>query len=181
MYGALTYNQNFPKKMQMRQIGITAVVLLVLIPGCRDGSEKIPPTYPVTVTVTQDGKPFVGISVFLDGAPGAEWITTGTTNADGQAACVTKYLSFERRGAPEGDFSVRIGQKAAAMPGELTDEEYSKLSEPAKAAYLKKITEFQSNNLLIPEKLASTSGTPLKLQVRKTGENRLDVELSDYR
>jgi hypothetical protein len=89
-------------------LGIFVLVLLILN-GCSQSiHEGLPPLYPCSITVIQDGKPLDGANVSLIRQDGeATWIVCGITNSSGVAKIQTQ---MRYSGAPEGKYNVRISK-----------------------------------------------------------------------
>ena len=90
-------------------VSLSAVMLIGLV-GC--GGEKkpdgFPPIYPVTVRVTQEGKPLEGASVALTAPDGSvPWVVGGTTDASGNVKLRT-HGKYE--GAPAGKYNVQVSK-----------------------------------------------------------------------
>jgi len=90
-------------------LSASAMTLIGLV-GC--GGEKkpegFPPLYPVTLHVTQEGKPLEGASVTLAAPDGSlPWVVGGTTDADGKVKLKTQ---GKYDGAPAGKYNVQISK-----------------------------------------------------------------------
>ena len=126
--------------------------------GCNKNQrpEGLPPTHPLTITVTQEGNPLEGATVSLV-SPELKWVIGGVTNADGQAKMMT-HGKFE--GAPEGTFNVIILKTVY----EGRDEYDAAMARGDSAAAQKidvKAIQF------VEDKYTSAKDTPLKAEVKK--------------
>jgi hypothetical protein len=83
---------------------------LVGVTGC-DGERRpdgFPPLYPVTLYVTQEGKPLEGAAISLVTPDGSvPWVVGGVTDAEGKVKMKT-HGKFD--GAPAGNFNVLISK-----------------------------------------------------------------------
>lgn len=160
-------------------------VVLVLIAGlsaCQGcGGEEGVPTYPVTGTVTQKGKPVEGAIVsFTPIADGKS--ASAVSDASGKYSLTT---NVSGDGAQEGQYNVTIAKYATKLPEkatpntdaeadpyDITDEyaeDYNEMEESEKAAAI-------ARNLL-PEKYANPSSSKLVATVSATGPNTHDFKL----
>jgi hypothetical protein len=93
--------------MQYQYLTGIFIVVLPILNGCSQSiHEGLPPLYPCSITVIQDGKPLTGANVSLvrlDGEP--RWVVCGITNSSGVATIQTQ---MRYSGAPEGTYKVRI-------------------------------------------------------------------------
>ncbi|MDR0335959.1 MAG: hypothetical protein LBI18_02605 [Planctomycetaceae bacterium] len=85
------------------------VLVLLISNGCSQSiHEELPPLYPCSITVTQEGKPFDGVNVSLIRQDGdTTWVVCGITNSSGVAKIQTQ---MRYSGAPEGKYKVRISK-----------------------------------------------------------------------
>jgi len=84
------------------------LVMLVILTGCQTKPlpEGFPKLYPVSVTITQESKPFEGAKVVLFSADNSvHWIVSGQTGSNGVAKLVTR---GEHKGTPVGEFKVCV-------------------------------------------------------------------------
>ncbi|GHT37143.1 hypothetical protein FACS189427_09750 [Planctomycetales bacterium] len=83
---------------------VFGLILFIVLSGCTEQRPDLfPQTFPVTMTVTQEGKPLAEASVSLR-ASGVQWSVGGVTGADGKVKLVTNGYP----GAPAGKYKVVI-------------------------------------------------------------------------
>ena len=98
----------------MRTItSLTLIVSLIfLFPGCGgDGGRPadMPPLFPVTITITQEGVPLEGATVTLHSStPSTYGTATGTTDSSGTA----RMRTYGFNGAPAGEYVVTVDRVA---------------------------------------------------------------------
>jgi len=142
-------------------------ILTTCLTGC--GSklpDGMPPLHPLTLTVTQEGKPFPEASVSLypsDGARG--WNSGGLTDANGVLPVFThgKYS-----GVPAGKYKITVDCVTSdpPRPKNATESEI--------AEHLKKHPEFR----IVPLPFTDRAKTPLEIEVVK-GTNRLTIDIPE--
>ena len=88
---------------------ILSVSVLLLFGGCQPSKrpDGLPPLYPCTVTITQNGTPAADVSVRFISKETSKWPVTGITDASGKAVMVT-YGQF--KGAPLGEYTVVVSK-----------------------------------------------------------------------
>ena len=96
-------------------VGTSSVLLpavaLLLLSGCggQNRPSDLPPLYPCTVTVTQDGKPLgEGIVTFVSTDTSFKWAVFAQLNTSGTGKVFTQGLYS---GAPEGEYKVVISKQ----------------------------------------------------------------------
>ena len=144
-------------------------IAFIITVGC-GGDQRpdgLPPTYPLTIKVVQEGKPMEGATVSLRFTDGSmNWIIGGVTNAEGKAKIVT-HGKYE--GAPEGSFNVTVDK--TVQEGKA---EYDAAIERGDTAAAQKI-EVNVWQLVEDDYLLS-SKTPIKIEVKKdTKELEVDA------
>jgi hypothetical protein len=133
-------------------------LLLFAAAGC-GGSQRpegLPPTYPLTIRVLQEGKPLEDATVSLVSLE-VKWVIGGRTNASGEAKMMThgKY-----DGAPEGNFNVMISKTLY----EGRDEYDAAMTQGDTAAAQKiDVKAFQ----YVEDKYTLAKETPVKVEVKR--------------
>ena len=96
-------------------------VLVMLAVGCTPSNrpDGLPPLYPTTVTITQNGSPLADVSVGLISAEPSEWVVSGLTDTSGKASIVT-HGQFS--GAPAGEYTVVLSKTENVFDGERSSE-----------------------------------------------------------
>ncbi|MGL4941836.1 MAG: carboxypeptidase-like regulatory domain-containing protein [Thermoguttaceae bacterium] len=103
--------------------GFTVAICFVVLCGC-GGEERpkdMPPVFPCTLTITQDGKPLEGALVALYNQDAAlqKWTAGGTTDASGS---VTPSTQGRYRGVVPGKYKITV-TKIISEGGVVISEE----------------------------------------------------------
>ncbi|MDR2171354.1 MAG: carboxypeptidase-like regulatory domain-containing protein [Planctomycetaceae bacterium] len=139
----------------MRQINfIVLFIFVTIIFGCGDKSRPVdlPPLYPCTITITQDGKPLAEASVTLEPADPAnvKYKASALTGADGSV----KMKTYGFDGTPIGKYKIVvtkiINENIEVKLNESTGKEEA--------------TSYQKYRLVEP-KFTSAETTPLEIEV----------------
>ena len=83
-------------------------VVLLLLAGCGQKNPNLPPQYPVSGTVTLDGKPLTGAGIMF--LPRGDTRGTGAMAMTDEAGKYTLKTDYGGPGAPEGEFAVTISK-----------------------------------------------------------------------
>ena len=107
----------------VKKIIITLILIAVSMTGCgRDTSRPadLPPLFPCTITITQDGNPLSGATVDLEPADGANtnYRASAITDESGRAVLTT----YGYKGAPAGRYKVTVRKTLIENVGEVTNE-----------------------------------------------------------
>jgi len=92
-------------------IPIILLCTVVILPGCGGPPRPadMPPLYPCTITVTQDGKPLSAASVTLvSTAPSFKWVVAAPLDESGTGKVFTQGLFS---GAPAGEYKIVISKE----------------------------------------------------------------------
>lgn len=84
------------------------VATLLCLAGCNQKNPNLPAQYPVSGTVTLDGKPLTGAGVMF--LPRGDTRGTGAMGTTDDAGKYTLKTDFGGPGAPEGEFAVTISK-----------------------------------------------------------------------
>jgi len=140
---------------------VFSLVITIAGSGCQKVSQpaNLPPLFPLTVTVLQEGAPVEGAFVrILPEKEGVPWSCGATTDANGNAAIKTV---VEFRGAPAGKYKVLISKME--IPKQ-TATDLSNLDTP--------ITSEASENVnLVDVKYSMPQTTTLVVNVEKGQPN----------
>jgi hypothetical protein len=82
--------------------------VLLCLAGCSQKNPNLPPQYPVSGTVTLDGKPLTGAGIMF--LPRGETRGTGAMGMTDEAGKYTLKTDYGGPGAPEGEFAVTISK-----------------------------------------------------------------------
>jgi hypothetical protein len=162
---------------------IPLLLLFVCQIGC--GSKypaDWPKTYPCTITVTKDGKPYEGVTLVLARTENhGSWAVAGLTNSSGVAEIETSWTKASVKGAPEGTF--KITASAAAPPPErsISDAELEAMPYDKRTAFLEAEAAKARNSAAIPVSLADPSRTKALIEVKPDTPATLTIEINDYR
>ena len=143
------------------------IVSLVLLPGCgQKMPDGMPKLYPVSVSVTQEGKPFADALVSLRASdPSAgTWTIGGTTDANGRVELYTNGY----RGAPLGKFKVVL----VKQENEGAEEHDAAISRGDTAAAQRINVKIWS---CVEDRYNDPSQTPLEVEIT-SGTKTLDVD-----
>ncbi len=164
--------------MFVRSMLCYACALLICV-GC--SSETEIPTYPVTGTITQKGKPIEGAIVAFTpaaGGPAASGVTDAqgvyklTTRSSGDGAVAGKYLitiaKYDKK--PPAKQPHLLAKETD--PADITNE-YPEGYNEMQAA---EVAAAVSKNLL-PAKYSQTATSKLEAEVSKGGKNTFDFQL----
>ena len=83
-------------------------VVLLCLAGCGQKNSNLPPQYPVSGTVTLDGKPLTGAGIMF--LPRGDTRGTGAMGMTDEAGKYTLKTDYGGPGAPEGEFAVTISK-----------------------------------------------------------------------
>ena len=142
-----------------------------IIVGCSSGS--IPGTFPVSGTVTYDGKPVEGATISFIGK-GSERPATAISKSDGKYDLYT----LDTRGALPGNYSVVVSKTEAPLDSVNKDAGFDAsgkdISMEQSAANVGKPTPKAKQ--LLPAKFGSASTTTLSFEV-KNARNVFNIML----
>ena len=146
---------------------------LILI-GCNSGARR-PATYPVTGTVTYQGKPLAGALVtFVPAEDGKNEAATGMTDAEGKFK-LTTYSADD--GANAGDYLIKVAKWDGKKPTNEEQEAYIiSYEEEQKLQFTDEKPTPPAKNLL-PAKYGYEGTSGLTLSVTKAGPNHIDIKL----
>ncbi|MDR1484638.1 MAG: hypothetical protein LBT09_07420 [Planctomycetaceae bacterium] len=147
----------------MSKIIYVALLIFVLtIAGCGDKSRPsdLPPLYPCTVTVTQDGQPLEGAIIRFEpmDSAGATYQAAAVSSADGTA--LMKTYGFQ--GSPVGKYKV-IVTKIVSESTEYKLNESTGKEEPVNSKRYR----------LIEPQFTSAKTTPLEIEITGKEKNVL--------
>jgi hypothetical protein len=139
------------------------IAIVLCVAGCGQKNPNLPAQYPVSGTVTLDGKPLAGAGVMF--LPRGETRGTGAMGTTDEAGKYTLKTDYGGPGAPEGEFAVTI----------------SKLINKDGTPYVPNpdVAEAGGRETL-PARYSDSMKTELTAQVGKEG-NTIDFELKSKR
>jgi hypothetical protein len=140
--------------------------LFFFVIGCSQTPPELKGLYPVTVTVTENGKPLEGVVVSLvNKQPQTLRGCSGLTDFKGVAVIETKIRDLSGKGVASGEYDV-ILSKNIDFPDELQwkPEETSLPTEEQQNLATKRNAFLEANNT-IPQKFQSQTTSPLNLTV----------------
>jgi len=145
----------------MRRTSAGLFGLLGLCWCCGCGGANHPQLYPVTGTVTYDGKPLARASVLL--VPDGGTVALGQTDEQGNFSLKTQ----GEEGAVEGP--AKIAVTAAEETKKISAEEFEKLTDQERAKLSKS---------RIPAKYGNPEASELTATVQAGPENHIQLDLS---
>ena len=149
--------------MHFRLPTICLVLFLFFLAGCGQRNPNLPAQYPVSGTVTLDGKPLAGAGVMF--LPRGDTRGTGAMGTTDEAGKYTLKTDYGGPGAPEGEFAVTIS-KVVNRDG----TPYVPNPDVAEAG----------GRETLPGRFSDSMKTELSAQVAKEG-NTIDFELKSKR
>lgn len=164
-------------------LGSTLALFLgsVCVAGCSGGVDDRPAVYPVTGTVTLNGKPVAGVAVTFS-SENAPRSASGKTDDNGKYWLTT--YNF-KDGAVAGEHQVVITkfatQNATSDPAKATGQDLSKgpmagYPTPDKSGNMK-LPEGSANEF--PAKFADSKASGLKATVSASGKNEINFPLDE--
>jgi len=145
----------------MRWSGKFGLGLVLLLIGSGCGGAKLAKLYPVTGTVTYDGKPLANASVLLVPETGAAAI--GQTDGEGHFSLRTQGTE----GAVEGP--AKIAVTATENVKKVTAEEFEKMTDAERA---------KASKSLIPPRYGNPEASELTTTVSTTTKNEIQLDLT---
>ncbi|MDR1289642.1 MAG: Ig-like domain-containing protein, partial [Planctomycetaceae bacterium] len=141
-----------------------------LLSGCsRSRPDDLPKLVPVTLTITQEGKPLSGATVNLSAIEqNSVYTAAGTTDANG--VCLL-YTHGQYKGSPLGKFKVRVSRteiipKPSPRPKSAAEYE---------AAMKKSRTDPPKTYQFVEEIYTNANTTPLEIEITGTMQKTFDV------
>jgi len=145
---------------------LALLLAITLLPGC--GGQKrpadMPPLYPCTITVTQDGQPLDGGMVTLASTdPSFKWVVFAQLDSSGTGKLFTQGLYA---GAPAGEYQVVLSKEevvseqagqTVVRQGEFGEESFTPFIE----------TVFS----LVEKKYTDVGTTPLSMTIARKGND----------
>jgi len=138
---------------------ISVALLALILAGC-GGSDR-PSMYPVTGTVTYDGKSLENASVVFVQENGL--VSVGRTDSSGHFSLKTQ----GSEGAPAGSYQVTV--TAVKETKKVTPEEFEKLSDSERAKLSKS---------RIPARYSHPATSELSASVKEEGANEISLSLT---
>jgi predicted small lipoprotein YifL len=153
-------------------------IALISLSGCGEKSPEGFPVnvYPSTVTVTKGGEKLANVSVYFDLETPQNWNIGGVTDTNGIAVIRTTQSAFQKNGAPEGTYQVRLSEEMPVMPDELSDTQFMALTPAERMAYEKKKDAFIEAHRKIPRKYTGRTNTPISITVSASAPNELTID-----
>ena len=173
--------RRFNQRTAMRTVVANATFcsFVMLLGGC--ANEVGVPTFPVTGTVTQKGKPVEGaIVAFTPSTPGPS--ASGVTDASGVYKLTTR---SNGDGAAAGKYMITICKYDKKPPAKKQPEP-DKETDPADITneYPEGYNEMQAAEIaaivsknLLPPKYAQTATSKLEAEVKQASENKFDFSV----
>ena len=146
---------------------VVSLLAVLLLSGCggRARPADLPPLYPCTVTVTQDGQPLgEGSVILVSSDPSFKWAVFAQLNASGTGKVFTQGLY---PGAPEGEYKVVVSKEesvseqvgpAIVRQGEFGEETITPT----------RLTVYSH----VEKDFTDTATTPLSITISKKGNNQ---------
>ena len=164
---------------------ITLFLGVVCLAGCGPQfPADWPKTYPCTITVTQDGQPMEGVTLYLTRTENhGSWAVAGITNSSGVAVIETSWTHAASRGAPEGTFSVSASMPTPPYVQSISDDELNAMPYDRRTAFLEAdMRRHQREFPGLPPSLSvpGMAGAP-QIEVIPGTPATLTIEINDFR
>lgn len=146
--------------------------------GCNHvaAPEDYPRIYPSHVKILKDGEPLKDIQVILmPENQTLSYIIAGKTDKGGIAEIRTIRGSYEKPGAPEGNYRVKLHEYIPVEMPSLGETPTAKQQRTWNEEYARKIASVRK----IPEILCDTAKTPLTFFVNQSGST-LEIDVSQH-
>ena len=152
--------------------------------GCSDGKPAdFPAVSPLTITVTDAGAPVADaiVTLYPQGAKLGSCGIGGVTDAQGVVEVMTSMSGYQGSGCPEGKFKITV-VKEPIYPSQLPQDQVNQMTPEESSAYAKKLDDERATTPRpIPNTLESLGKTPLLIDVKSGEENKLDVNIAEYK
>ncbi|MDR1270181.1 MAG: hypothetical protein LBK82_11715 [Planctomycetaceae bacterium] len=159
---------------------IVVLPLLLLFVGCSQTPPELRNLHPVTITVTDQGKPIENVLVSLVNKQEQSLRgCSAATNKQGVAVIVTSVRDKSVSGAAAGEYKVVL-MRNVPLPEDLQFyPQETTLPEAEQEAKAAKRNAFIEKNNIIPQNLQSSETSPIDLTVE--GKNcLLTIDISKY-
>jgi hypothetical protein len=152
-----------------------SLLAILICVGCNSGSKR-PPTYPVSGTVTYQGKPLEGAMVTFVPAEGSTHeAATGLTDAEGKFK-LTTYSADD--GANLGDYLVKVAKYDGKKPTKEEQDAYIiSYEEEQKLQFATDEKPTPPAKNLLPPKYGYEGTSGITFSVTKGGANMIDIKL----
>jgi len=139
---------------------LVALVTLLVVGGCSKQlkPDGLPPLYPVSIMVIQDGQPLAGALISLHGTEDSplKWGVHGITNSSGRAVLLTHGI---HSGAPAGEYAVTVNKVEEVVVAQRGDST---------------ITEAFT---FIEKQHVDRETTPNRIHIQKKGKNHAELDV----
>lgn len=162
----------------MKQSFAFCLLLLAVLAGCNRVAvpEDFPRIYSAQVKVLKDGEPLKDIQVvLLPENLSLSYIIAGKTDKDGTAVIRTTRGSYEKPGAPEGSYRVKLHEYIPIEMPPQGDDPTAKQQRAWNEEYARKVAAVRK----VPEVLCDTAKTPLMLSVDPSGAT-LEIDVTQF-
>ena len=140
--------------------------------GCSSGVRR-PPTYPVSGTVTQKGKPLEGAAVVFVPTDASAEAATGVTDAAGKYQ-LTTFIAGD--GAQAGEYKVKVSKYSNQKATTAEKKQYMTIEEEQKMAFAKDELPTPPAKNLLAKKYESEATSGIVHTVPK-GASTLDIAI----
>ncbi len=157
------------------------VVSLLLTVGCHRHPAGLPKCYPCSVLLLKDGAVIPDSKVTLVPVEkGKNFVGAGTVDSTGLAVVTTHYRGDEVKGVPAGDYKLVVSAPSD-MELEIIDRSVLRqMTNEERYALQQKTKEAIRDSNPVPTALRTPENSPVTVTVSSGGENKIEVEMSDY-
>ncbi len=158
------------------------VVSLLLTVGCHRHPAGLPKCYPCSVQILKDGAvvPESTVTLVPVEEEGNNFIGAGTVNSSGLAVVSTHYRGDEVKGLPAGDYKVVVSAPSAISEIKIDRAEMRKMPMEERLKLDAQMRQEREESNPVPMALRSRENSPITVTVSSSGENKFEVEMSDY-
>ncbi len=167
--------------MKKFSFGLILAGIFCFLSGC--GGEKypdgLPKIYPVTVNVTQEGKPLEGATVVFaaDESSDSRWGVGGCTDAAGKAIMS---VNGKYKGCPAGKYKVVVSKSVTESNQDKIPPAPDAVKDPkAFGEWYHQYGEMPIVNKvfsLVEDKYSNSKTTPLSVEVTENGEKTFSLD-----
>ena len=168
----------------MKKLILLLIVMTFLLSsavGCKHRPKGFPKCYPCSVVLVKDGEAIPGSRVTLIPVEkGKSYAASGEVDSTGLAVISTRQGDYNEVGAPEGEYKLIASAPPAIEVEEIDRATLRDMSLEEQLALQNAAKEAVRDANPIPESLRTPMNSPVTVTVKSSGENRVEVEMTDY-
>jgi hypothetical protein len=170
------------KKITLKNI-VCVLSLLLSVAGCsRSVPDGFPKVVPLTVQITDGGKPLDEVFVVFEMVPPVDGVSvTAKTDTNGKAKMQTSIGNFSKAGVPIGKAVMTLIKMPVAEDWK-TPEEQSKMTMEELAAYSnEKDARSEQLPLIIPNELTNAETSPLTKEISASQSSEWKIDIAEFK